>query len=53
MANPVSQVGNKAIRFVEELGAMTAFGADVVRTVLQPPMRFNGFVRELYKLGVL
>jgi phospholipid/cholesterol/gamma-HCH transport system permease protein len=53
MPNPVSQVGKRAILFVEELGAMTAFAADLVRTVLQPPLRFKGFVRELYKLGVL
>jgi phospholipid/cholesterol/gamma-HCH transport system permease protein len=53
MANPVSQVGNKTILFVQELGAMTTFAANVVLTVLRPPLRFKAFVRELFKLGVL
>jgi phospholipid/cholesterol/gamma-HCH transport system permease protein len=52
MANPVSFVGHKAIRFVRELGAMTAFTADVARTAVTPPARFAAFVREVYKLGV-
>jgi phospholipid/cholesterol/gamma-HCH transport system permease protein len=53
MANPVSHVGYKAIRFVEELGGMAAFTADIALTVLSPPLRFATFMRELYKLGVL
>lgn len=53
MANAVSHVGYKAIRFVRELGGMAAFAVDLARTALSPPARFAAFVRELYKLGVL
>jgi phospholipid/cholesterol/gamma-HCH transport system permease protein len=53
MANPVSNVGGKAIRFVQELGGMAAFTVDIARTTLTPPMRFAAFRREVYKLGVL
>ena len=53
MANPVSQVGSWAVGFVQELGAMASFTADIARTLFSPPMRIALFVRELYKLGVL
>jgi phospholipid/cholesterol/gamma-HCH transport system permease protein len=53
MTNPVSYLGYQAIQFVEELGAMAAFAVDTARTVLMPPLRFEAFIRELYKLGVL
>lgn len=52
-SKPISFFGAKAIQFVEELGAMAAFAADVIRAALMPPARFGLFVRELYKLGVL
>jgi phospholipid/cholesterol/gamma-HCH transport system permease protein len=53
MANPVSHVGGKAIRFVQELGGMAVFTVDIARTALTPPLRFAAFLREVYKLGVL
>jgi phospholipid/cholesterol/gamma-HCH transport system permease protein len=53
MENPVSLVGYKAVRFVQELGGMAAFAADITRSVLTPPFRFAAFVREIFKLGVL
>lgn len=53
MTNPISQVGYQAIRFVQELGGMAAFTADVLRAAVTPPLRFPALVRELYKLGVL
>jgi len=52
MANPVSHVGYKAIRFVQQLGSMAAFTVDIARTALTPPVRFAAFARELHKLGV-
>jgi phospholipid/cholesterol/gamma-HCH transport system permease protein len=51
--NPISQVGNSAIRFVQELGGLAAFTVDIARATLAPPLRFAAFVREIYKLGVL
>ena len=53
MANPVSNVGYKAIQFVQELGAMGVFTADLARAAFTPPFRFAAFVREIYKIGVL
>jgi phospholipid/cholesterol/gamma-HCH transport system permease protein len=53
MASAISQVGNKSLRFVQELGAMAVFTAAVFRAILAPPARFPAFVREVYKLGVL
>jgi len=52
MTNPVSFLGYRALRFVEELGAMAAFTVETARTIFMPPLRFEAFVRELYKLGV-
>jgi len=53
MANPVSRIGSKALGFVQELGAVAAFAADIGRTAVIPPVRFAAFVRELYRVGVL
>jgi phospholipid/cholesterol/gamma-HCH transport system permease protein len=53
MANIVSNVGLKAVHFAQELGAMTAFAVDVVRSAVERPHRPGALVRELFKLGVL
>jgi phospholipid/cholesterol/gamma-HCH transport system permease protein len=53
MAMPGSNVGYKSLKFVEELGAMTAFTVDIARTLISPPWRIAALMRELYKLGVL
>jgi len=53
MALPGSNFGFKSLKFVEELGAMSAFTLDIARTVVAPPFRFAALLRELYKLGVL
>ena len=53
MVNPVSQVGSKAVRFVQELGGMAVFSLDVARTIVSAPLRFAALVREIYKIGVL
>jgi phospholipid/cholesterol/gamma-HCH transport system permease protein len=53
MANAIAQLGFRALRFVEELGRMTAFAAAVSWSILTPPLRVRALVRELHKLGVL
>jgi phospholipid/cholesterol/gamma-HCH transport system permease protein len=53
MANAVSFVGCKAIRFVKDLGCMVTFTIDIARTAVKPPVRLAALVREVYKLGVL
>jgi phospholipid/cholesterol/gamma-HCH transport system permease protein len=53
MANAIGQLGFKALRFVEELGRMAVFAADVGLAVARPPLRMGALVRELHKLGVL
>lgn len=53
MAKPISMIGYKALRFVQELGAMAAFTGDVVRTAVERPHRLGALVRELFRLGVL
>lgn len=53
MTNLISIVGFRTIQFVEELGAMASFTANIIRTVVTPPVRFDAIVRELHKLGVL
>jgi len=53
MANPISELGYKALKFVQALGNLAAFTAAVAWAIVRPPSRFGGFVRELYKLGVL
>ncbi len=53
MVNAVQDLGAATIRFVEELGRVTAFGASILRAALTPPIRIRRFVEELFKLGVL
>jgi phospholipid/cholesterol/gamma-HCH transport system permease protein len=53
MFRPISFLGYRAIRFVEELGAMATFTVGNIRTILLPPVRFGAFIAELYKIGVL
>ena len=53
MANAIAQLGNKSLQVVQGLGNMAAFTAAVGLAVVTPPVRLGGFVRELYKLGVL
>jgi len=50
---PLSNLGFKSLKFVQELGTMTAFAGDIARTVVTPPIRVSAFVWELYKVGVL
>ncbi len=53
MANPVAQLGRKALEMVCQAGNLACFAGRVAWAVLRPPARFGLFVRELHKLGVL
>ncbi len=53
MVNPVTVIGHKSLRFVEELGRMTHFAGAIGRAIFVPPVRWGALLRELYKLGVL
>ncbi len=53
MFNPIALVGYKSLTFVQHLGRMAVFSADVGRCIVMPPVRVGAFWRELHKLGVL
>jgi phospholipid/cholesterol/gamma-HCH transport system permease protein len=50
---PISALGALSIRFVQQLGSMAVFAADIVIAALNPPLRMRLFIDEVYKLGVL
>jgi phospholipid/cholesterol/gamma-HCH transport system permease protein len=53
MVDAVRHLGWISLRFVEELGRLTAFTGHIARCMLAPPWRVRPFVDELFKLGVL
>ena len=53
MVTPVHDLGAASVRFVEELGRLARFGANIAAAMLRPPLRIGRFVDELFKLGVL
>lgn len=53
MTGVIQDLGWAATRFVETLGQIAIFAAQIGRAVLTRPSRFRLFVDELYKLGVL
>ncbi|MGH7822294.1 MAG: ABC transporter permease, partial [Candidatus Binatia bacterium] len=53
MAGFVRDVGWMVLRFVEQLGKISIFAAQILIAAVTPPQRFRVFVQELYKLGVL
>jgi len=53
MLSPLRQLGSRSIFFIEELGRIAFFAAQLARAVLTPPPRLRPFVDELYNLGVL
>jgi phospholipid/cholesterol/gamma-HCH transport system permease protein len=53
MENPVSLLGNRSLRLVQQLGSMAVFAAAMLIATFKPPLRVSSFVRELYKIGVL
>ncbi len=49
----IQNLGWEAIRFVEQLGRITFFAAQILRSVFTPPPRFGAFVTEMFNIGVL
>jgi len=49
----VENVGATSVRFVEELGRIGVFAAQIGRNVLRPPLRTRLIVKEVYRIGVL
>jgi phospholipid/cholesterol/gamma-HCH transport system permease protein len=49
----VRNLGWIAVRFVEELGRLAIFTAQILRASMSRPIRIGRFVEELFKLGVL
>ncbi len=53
MINPVSILGNRSLRLIQQLGRMGVFAIAMTAAALKPRRRAPAFVRELYKVGVL
>ena len=53
MATFVHDLGWSVMRFVDDLGKLAVFGAQILRAVVTPPLRVRLFLDELFKLGVL
>jgi phospholipid/cholesterol/gamma-HCH transport system permease protein len=53
MITLVQDLGWAAIRFVDHLGKLTIFAAQIVRAALTRPARLRAFINELFTLGVL
>jgi len=49
----VSDLGWNVIRFIEQLGKITIFAAQIARAVVTRPIRIRPFINELFNLGVL
>jgi phospholipid/cholesterol/gamma-HCH transport system permease protein len=49
----VHDLGWAVMRFVDDLGKLGVFTAQVLRATLTPPLRARPFMDELFKLGVL
>ena len=53
MLTLVRELGATAIGFVDTLGKIGLFAAQILRSVVTPPIRIRPFIEELFKLGVL
>ncbi len=53
MIDFVRDLGWSVLQFINHLGKIAIFAAQIVRAVLTPPIRFRAFVQEIYNLGVL
>ena len=49
----VENVGASSIRFIEELGRIGVFAAQIARNVFRPPVRSRLIIKEVYRVGVL
>jgi phospholipid/cholesterol/gamma-HCH transport system permease protein len=52
-AQSVESLGNKAVNLVYHLGAMTLFGAQVLRATFTPKLRIRRLADEVFDVGVL
>jgi len=53
MITLVQDLGWAAIRFIDHLGKLTVFAAQILRAAVTRPARLRAFVNELFNLGVL
>ena len=53
MVTAVQNLGWASLRFIEQLGQLARFTADIAAAMVRPPARVGRFVDELYRLGVL
>lgn len=53
VADAVRQLGFAAVGFVEHLGRISVFSAQIGRALVRGPSRFSELVSELFNLGVL
>jgi len=49
----VQDLGWMAVRFVDHLGKLAVFAAQIGRALLTPPPRVRPFIEEIFNLGVL
>src|SRR4029078_2096438 len=50
---PVQDLGFWVLRFVDDLGKLAIFTAQILGSLFTPPVRARAFVTEVFKLGVL
>jgi len=52
-ARPIQDLGLFVLRFVDDLGRLGVFTAQILIALVTPPVRVREFMNELFKLGVL
>src|SRR5439155_25404110 len=52
-AAAVQELGWYALRFVDQLGKLTVFAAQILRALASPPVRVRVFVQAVFDVGVL
>jgi phospholipid/cholesterol/gamma-HCH transport system permease protein len=53
MVSAIQEIGWRTLLFVDQLGKLTVFAANIGRSIIVPPLRVREFVEEIFKLGVL
>jgi phospholipid/cholesterol/gamma-HCH transport system permease protein len=49
----VQDLGWSALRFIDQLGKLTVFAAQILRALVSPPVRVRAFVQAVFDIGVL
>jgi phospholipid/cholesterol/gamma-HCH transport system permease protein len=49
----IHELGWASVRFIDDLGKLGVFAAQMLRAIFTPPARVRPFIDELFKLGVL